>query len=280
MIKTVKQDLITLVQTLSQSIELPAIKRIYLPEPQMGPDRHTEFGVIVLDDGAAGLYYAWLGSEGQKGMANRFELDSMLGQNPVCLLEYFDNQNEAESSLGLAAINAITQSLFRQHHYVPDTAANSMGALEITDDDHIGMVGYFPSLVKRLSEQGVRLTVIEKKSQFAEQGERLNVTPDLEALTGCNKVMITASTLLNDSIDEALSMTKMAQTVVVMGPSAGFFPDPLFERGVTAVGGSGILDADIMIERLKNNQGLGDMATKYLIKRAEYPGTKTLAGIT
>ena len=274
---TVKKDLMELVEKVAQHHDLPAVSQVYLPEPTPAPDKHTEFGVVALDDDSAGLYYAWLG-ESQYGMQERFSLDALIGQSPMKLVEYFESEHEADCSLGLAAINAITQSVFKQNAYVPDTAVNSIGALDIAIDDHLGMVGYFPALVKNLREKQIRLTVIEKKSQFAEKNNLIEVTNETGKLRCCNKVIITASTLLNDSIDEVLGYTSNAETIVVLGPTAGFFPEPLFERGVSAVGGSGIGNPRLAIKQLKAGLGLGDTSYKYLISSKKYPGIRRFLG--
>ena len=109
-----------------------------------------------------------------------------------------------------------------------------------------------------------------------ESGSLINVTPDPEKLTGCNKVIITAATLLNNTVDTILDYTAEAKQAVVVGPTAGFFPDPLFSRGVTAVGGTEIIRPDSLIARLKNDQGMGEAARKYLIDAVVYPGVGNL----
>ena len=203
----VKAELLGLVETVAESIDLPPVDWVYIPEPDPGPGRHTEFGIVTLRDGSAGLYYAWLGAS-QKGMGSRYEPEQFNGRHPVELARYCAGDDEADCSLGLAAINAITRHVFRTAGFTPMDAPDSMGILDITAADHVGMVGYFPSLVKRLRNNGIRLTVIEKKPQFHKQQENFLVSADPQTLEGCTKVMITASTLLNNSIDEVLEYSR------------------------------------------------------------------------
>ena len=267
----VKAELLGLVETVAESIDLPPVDWVYIPEPDPGPGRHTEFGIVTLRDGSAGLYYAWLGAS-QKGMGSRYEPEQFNGRHPVELARYCAGDDEADCSLGLAAINAITRHVFRTAGFTPMDAPDSMGILDITAADHVGMVGYFPSLVKRLRNNGIRLTVIEKKPQFHKQQENFLVSADPQTLEGCTKVMITASTLLNNSIDEVLEYSRRAQKRVMIGPTAGFFPDPLFARGISAIGGSEIRFPDLARQRLSANQGLGESARKFLLSAPDYPG--------
>ena len=268
---SVKIELLNLVETIAHQVELPPVDWVYLPEPDPGPGRHTEFGIVTLRDGSAGLYYAWLG-DSQKGMGSRYEPDEFKNRHPVELARYCAHDDEADCSLGLAAINAITRHIFRKAGFTPGDAPDSMGILDIAASDHVGMVGYFPSLVKRLRNNGTRLTVIEKKPQFHKAQENFLVSADMQTLHGCNKVMITASTLLNNSIDEVLEYSHGAQKKVMIGPTAGFFPDSLFARGISAIGGSEIRFPELARQRLSTNQGLGESARKFLLSARDYPG--------
>ena len=268
---SVKDELLELVETVAGRVELPPVAWVYIPEPDPGPGRHTEFGIVTLEDGSAGLYYAWLG-DSQKGMGSRYQPDEFSGRHPVELARYCAEDDEADCSLGLAAINAITRYVFRQVDFTPGDAPDSMGILDITATDHVGMVGYFPSLVKRLRNDGIKLTVIEKKPQFHKRQENFLVSADQQILEGCNKVMITASTLLNNSIDEVLEYSRAAQRRVMIGPTAGFFPDPLFARGISAIGGSEISSPEMSRKRLSAHLGLGESARKFLLFAPDYPG--------
>jgi len=268
---SVKAALLDLVETVAEQVELPLVEWVYIPEPDPGPGRHTEFGIVTLQDGSAGLYYAWLG-DSQKGMGSRYQPDEFSGRHPVELARFCAGGDEADCSLGLAAINAITRHVFRQAGFTPGDAPDSMGILDISATDHVGMVGYFPSLVKRLRNNGIRLTVIEKKPQFHKRQENFLVSADLQDLEGCNKIMITASTLLNNSIDGVLEYSRTAQRRVMIGPTAGFFPDPLFARGISAIGGSEISSPEMARQRLSANLSLGASARKFLLSAPDYPG--------
>ena len=275
---TIKEELLELTQQLSRYFTIPAVRRVFIPEPDPGPDKNTEFGILALEDGSAGLYYAWLGAS-QQGMSTRFPALDIGSKDTMMLAGYFASADAAECSIGMAVINAITQSTFARAGYVPAPAGDSLGSLDIRPGDHVGMVGYFPSLVRQLRERGMRVTVIEKKEKFLGTDGTVTVVNDPGQLRECNKVLSTAATLLNNSIDTILEYVADAEAVVVIGPTAGFFPDPLFARGVTAVGGTQILNADVAIERQRGNEKMGDSARKYLIRREEYPGIERLLEI-
>jgi uncharacterized protein len=270
-VSSLKSELIHLCERAARTLDLPLISRVYMPEPRPAADKDTEFGIVVLEDGSAGLYYAWMGAA-QAGMNERYAAREFAGMEPIELAQLFLADNEADRSIGLAAINAISQFTFRKTNYILNRVSNSMGELNAVLGDHIGMIGYFPSLVTRLREQKVRVTVIEKKTAFIQKEDLVEVTLDINALKRCNKVLSTATVLLNDSVDELFEHTRNAETLVMLGPTAGFFPDPFFERGVSSIGGSSIIDADKAISGLSYDKGLGDNANKYIINKSDYPG--------
>lgn len=268
---SVKSELLEQAEIAVSVCAIPAVREVFLPDPEPSEDRDAEFGMVILEDGSAGLYYAWLG-EGQAGMNTRYHPDQFRGMPVRDLLAYYRSDDPADCSLGLAALNAVTSTFYRRAGFLRKAAGNSLGGLQFSEGDHVGMIGYFPSLVSKLREREIRLTVLEKKSEFLEEDGLFRVVLDPECLRDCNKVVSTASTLLNNSIDEVLEITAGAGEVAIIGPTAGFFPDPLFRRGVTAIGGSEILDASTALARLKADQRVGDAGRKFITRVEAYPG--------
>ncbi|MBL1142468.1 MAG: hypothetical protein HND53_10585 [Proteobacteria bacterium] len=264
-----KNNLVSLIKEKTNDLSLPEISRVYFPDVEIKPDKDAEFGLIELADGSAGFFYAWLGDR-QDDPASLYSEKDFIGRNPIELAEHYQYDDIARCSIGLGAINAISQHVFKSHSFVLPEPENSLGSLILNEDDHVGMVGYFPPLVKAISKLSTRLTVIEKKEIIPDADYRLELSLDPASLRQCNKILITASTMLNNTIDEILSYSAHAEYTVLIGPSAGFLPDVLFEKGVNAVGGSTVLDTDQAFERLKKRDRVGDAARKYIITKDHY----------
>ena len=62
-----------------------------------------------------------------------------------------------------------------------------------------------------------------------------------------NILVITGVTLVNHTLGPILELAEKASEVVVVGPTASIYPEPLFARGVTVMGGVRITDAARMI---------------------------------
>ena len=72
---------------------------------------------------------------------------------------------------------------------------------------------------------GNHLIVIEKKANLVQKTNNWEVTLDPAQLEKCNKVLITSTTILNESIDDILKFCSQAEKISIIGPTAGFFPD-------------------------------------------------------
>ena len=69
-------------------------------------------------------------------------------------------------------------------------------------------------------------------------------------LRTCNKVLCTGTTILNHSLDEILSCCSSDAFVSIIGPTAGYFPDPVFALGVDVVGGRIVKNGELFLQRL------------------------------
>ncbi len=63
-----------------------------------------------------------------------------------------------------------------------------------------------------------------------------------EKLGDCSKVICTGTVLVNQTLDDLLPHFSNASQVFIVGPTVGCLPDPLFDRGITHLGGSTVLN--------------------------------------
>ena len=76
----------------------------------------------------------------------------------------------------------------------------------------------------------------------------------------------------NDTLDRMLSHCRKARQFVMIGPTAGCLPDALFDRGVTALGGSWVVDGRQFVDALRAGESRGAAARKFALTPAGYPG--------
>ncbi len=122
------------------------------------------------------------------------------------------------------------------------------------------------------------LTVVELKSELVQEAPGLTVTLDPARLADCSKIVCTSTALLNDSLDALLAHGRGAREFVIIGPSAGCAPDPLFARGVTGIGGAWVADASSLLARAERGERWGDATRKFSLRRDAWPGLDEIIG--
>ncbi len=236
-----------------------------------GQPAGCEFMAMALEGGAGGVSYLLL-PDGSDGDYRSLQPQDFIGQRPERYVETFGGSDPVQNMLGLAAINAICQQVMRVTGRVPDSAADSLGLMNIGDGDRVGMVGFFPPLLKYMKNSKAELVIVEKNAQLIERYPDLPVTLDVTALQTCNKVLCTSTTLLNDTLDDVLSHCSLAEHISVLGPTAGYFPDPLFARGVHVRGGRMVNDGMLLLQLIAERKRWGAATQKLCFQACDYGG--------
>ena len=243
--------------------------------PRPSPDRDSEFGMLVLNDGSAGLYYAWLAGE-QAELPSRVARRELVDRPALELATRILGDSDIERSIGIAAVNAITQALYRAADFEPGEARDSFGGLALAAPDCLGMVGNFRPLVRRARELGIRVHIVEQKPDMVSDDGIVRISLDPGVLADCNKIICTGATLLTDSLDDVLKHCVNAEQVVLLGPTVSCFADDFFARGIARIGGTYIADPTVAARNLRRRKPLGVAAHKTLFDNSQYPGFEAL----
>jgi hypothetical protein len=267
-------DLIRQLESAAPRLAWPRIAALHLPQAASFGTKDGEFCAVELEGGALGLSYVLLDDTLQRLLAEPAQ--SIVGRPALDVARWYAEATGTRRTLGFAAANAMARHLFDQAGWQPGDAADSIGGLAPQAGEHVGMVGFFPPLVKPVTAAGARLTVLELRAELAGTHEGFEVTLDATALRDCDKVLSTSTVLLNDTLDAVLAQCARARAFVMIGPGAGGLPDGLFARGVTALGGTWITDAAGFKAALASGEPWGRFARKSLIRAADYPGLPAL----
>lgn len=278
---TIATEMLALLEEAFGGVPVPRVRALHLPPAPWSGKREGEFGALELDDGSLGLSYVLLsgsldrlahGSGGAPGAA-------LVGASALDVAHHWAGADAALRTIGFAAVNALTRHLFDRAGFVPPDATDSIGGLAPQPGEHIGMIGYFPPLVHRVTASGARLTVLELRTDLAGAREGFHITLDARELEACDKVLSTSTVLLNDTLDDVLGHCANARAFAMIGPGASCLPDPLFARGVTLLGGVWIEDAGAFKAALEGGTPWGPHARKFALARGDYPGAAALSAI-
>jgi len=155
------------------------------------------------------------------------------------LLAYTDSWNLFNRILGVATLNALSQSVIREDpDRYPLLRENLINVLDVDAGDTVSMVGMIKPFMEPLRRESKRLYILERSSLRPD-----GVYPDTaceELLPESDVVVITGSALANGTLDRLLELSCHARKVAVVGPTVSIVPDPLFRCGVDYCGGVAI----------------------------------------
>jgi uncharacterized protein len=269
---TIYQEFQKIVPQLAAQYTIPTISDIYFPPFfKGGQPKEFEFIALKLESGACGISFVLLADEeleNYQAMAR----SSFLKADPVTLSGDFGSRDPVKNMLGLAALNAICQHVMKSSRYSLDFTSDSLGLLNIEKGQRVGMVGLFRPLIKRVESLGADLIIFEQKETLIHKYPQYNITLDPTLLKDCDSVLCTSTTVYNNTLDNVLTHCSPSALVSVIGPTAGYFPDPLFSRGVDVVGGTLIKDGQSFMQHLRDQTRWGDSTAKFCFKKSQYEG--------
>lgn len=267
---TISSDYLRILNEIAIKVQIPSIKEIIVPIVDEKAKK-SNFAAITLEDDTIGVFYIALTQEVKKEI-EKIDSKEYKGISPIDLAMKFSSKELYKKSLSMGCINAISQYVFKKTNFPFDYTSDSLGLLNIKEKDVVGMVGFFPPLVSIIEKKRNQLIIIEKKEDLVKKEKNWVVTLDPAKLEKCNKVLITSTTILNDTIDDILKFCSNAEKISIIGPTAGFLPDPLFKRGINVVGGTRIYDVKKFSHNIRNNIRWSSAAKKYVIEREKYVG--------
>ncbi len=258
---------------LSASLGPSTVAALHLP-PAPGR-KDAEFCALELDDGSIGFSYIKLqGTEAR--LRARYGDNGVSGMPAAGLAQQLGSTDAVTKTLAFAAINALSQQLFSRAQWQPPTSIDPLGHIDAQPNEHIGMIGLFPPLLPEIKKSGARLTVLELRQSLVRDEDNVRVTLDPAELGSCEKVVSTCTVMLNDTLDDVLARCRAAKRFVIVGPTAGCVPDPLFARGVHAVGGRRVVDRDRFLAAFCAGKKWSAHANKYVLTADNYPGLDEL----
>ena len=271
------QEFLNLIELITDKYDIPSVEKIYIPNPKdlTNDQKKANFGAIRLKGGYTGIFFIGLNNEFHE-VTKKTDLKALLKEDPIKLALKFNSKSLFNRTIGLGTINAISHYVFIHSNFQFTPTKHILNDISIQNNDIIGMVGYFPPLVKRISSMGNKLIIVELKEELIYKSSNWEVTMDISKLIECNKIICTSTTLINNTLDNVLDFTQDAETFALIGPTAGFLPDPVFQRKVDIIGGSVIRNSNLFFDRIIQGERWGESVLKYVMSKETYPGIRKL----
>jgi uncharacterized protein (DUF4213/DUF364 family) len=180
-------------------------------------------------------------------------------------------------AVGIAAMNALADTCWR-HRPHPETelrlGIDAFDATEIRPGDKVVVVGAFVPFLRELKRRRQPFLVLEQDAATLKPDELAFFRPANEAPTvvpDADVLLITGTTLINDTLEELLSLTKPSARVTMVGPTVSLLPDAFLSRGADILGTVRITAPDEFLETLaeggSGHHFFGRLAQKVVLVR-------------
>ena len=159
-------------------------------------------------------------------------------------------------TVGIATVNALADCCWRRRPH-PDVelrhGIDAFDATEIRPGDRVVVVGAFVPFLKELKRRGQTFLVLEQDPATLKADELPFFQPAekaAEILPSADVVLITGSTLVNNTLERLLALTQPDARVTVVGPTVGMLPDAFLARGAGVLGCVRITEPDPFLDLL------------------------------
>jgi uncharacterized protein (DUF4213/DUF364 family) len=163
------------------------------------------------------------------------------------LLDYLtQGRNSVERALGLATANAVLGG------EAPQEESDALPLMNLSSKDHVAMVGLFRPLVPRIEQTGAKLTILEKNKALPNV---LSFRSRGNILKTCTVAIITATSILNNTLETILNDLENPRWVSILGPSTPVCREIFAGTTVTHLGGSVVLDRRKVMQIISEGGG-------------------------
>lgn len=178
------------------------------------------------------------------------------GRQALRALEDLYRPQDLRRTLAIATLNALAETLWQRDGVpaaVEITDGDAFDALLIRPQDYVVMVGAFAPYMREQRRRNQRFNVLELDPGTLKPDEMPFYIPADQApevVPKADVFITTGTTLINDTLDGLLALLKPAAEAAVIGPTAALIPAPFATRGLTVLGGTRVVEPDILLDML------------------------------
>lgn len=201
------------------------------------------------------------------------------GRSVQSYLEDIFSDNILKKTLGIATLNALSSSCWdkiKDKAYEIQLGIDTFDDIELETKEKTVVVGALTPMLKRLIAINADFHVLEMDSSTLKPHEMpyfMEANRAKEVVPHADLLVITGTTLINNTLEGLLSMAKPGAEIVVTGPTVSMLPDAFFSRGVTSLGGIVVTDADALLDIISEGGSgyhfFGKFADRSVIKSEE-----------
>ncbi len=205
------------------------------------------YTAVTTSDGGIGLSYTYFGDKKSCMVLNKHV--DYEGKSADQLLEKIKSENTVERSMALALINALN---YAEALNLPEDDDNKImfDKFKIGKDRKVAMVGFFGPLVRNFEKMGVSLEILDLSRGLGEKKEFYNKLKNWAQV-----LMLTSTSVLNNSTEEILTNVGKNILTVMLGPSTPMVADAFEHLPVHMLAGTVPVDKEMTLKAIRHGMG-------------------------
>ncbi len=179
-----------------------------------------------------------------RGMPVKKTIEEMFTGNPL------------KKALGIAAINALSSTVWSREKpqgYKIIKNIDAIDGIRLKEDGYVVLVGALIPYLKLLKARKKPFCVLEMDASTLKPDEIPFYAPADKApekVPLADTLIITGTTLINDTLEGLLKIAKPSAEIILVGPTGSMLPEALFARGVKRVAGVLVTKPDELLDML------------------------------
>ncbi len=178
------------------------------------------------------------------------------GRRAIDLLKETEAPGAIRRAVGIAVMNALAEMCWNRQ---PDPAVelrsgvDAFDAAAIAPGENVVVVGAFVPFLRALKQAGQTFTILEMDPRTLKPDELTYFRPADQAaavVPSADVVLMTGTTLLNDTLEALLALCRPDARVVVVGPTVSLLPGACLRRGADILGGIRVTAPDEFLDVL------------------------------
>jgi uncharacterized protein (DUF4213/DUF364 family) len=205
------------------------------------------YTAVTTSDGGIGLSYTYFGDKKSCMVLNKHV--DYEGKPADQLLEKINSDNTVERSMALALINALN---YTEALNLPEDDDNKImfDKFKIGKDRKVAMVGFFGPLVRNFEKMGVSLEILDLSRGLGKKKEFYNKLKNWAQV-----LMLTSTSVLNNSTEEILVQAAEKVKTVMLGPSTPMVTDAFKHLSVHMLAGTVPVDKEMTLKAIRHGMG-------------------------
>lgn len=212
----------------------------------------------LLDNNDCGLAYTFRNELGNC-CSVLGEAGNLMSRPCAELIPWLMEKNPVKAAVGLSVTNAVLNNQLRCQ------CGNVTDFIELDADDTFGMVGNFVPIRRAAEKKTKKIYVFEMGK---ERPDETYSDEDIPVYLPECSVVVTATSIMNGTIDRILRACQKAGQVCIIGPSTPLAPEIFGGKNVTALAGIIVADPAMMLRII--SEGGGTMQMKPVLRHVIY----------